>query len=305
LINKLKVLKNIPILGTILTKIYGIIRNYSIESFYHYNAKFNRTMGVTVTKRSTPIIVTLTTIPERIDRVYLAIETLLKQSLKPDRLILWVKKSDFSLERLSNKNQFTKQLIRQKLRGLQIEFCEDLYSYSKIIHTLEKYPNAIIVSADDDLYYKKHWLKELYESYLSNPECVHCHMARYIIKSSKDSLKTLTKWDKSKDKLMNPSFNNFPYSGAGCLFPPNSLHSEVFNKRIFLKISPHCDDAWFKAMTILNNVKSKQVKPISSPLRIIPGTTLKTLVSINLGKGQFDGQVRKIFTKYDLFKYLD
>lgn len=305
MIHKLKALKNIPILGTVLTKIYGFVRNQSIESFYHYNTLFNRTIGITTTKRSAPLIVSLTTIPERIDRVYLAIETLLKQSVKPDRLILWVKEKDFNSKTLYNKNRYTRKLVNQKKRGLQIEFCEDLYSYSKIIHTLEKYPNAIIVTADDDLYYKKHWLKELYESYMSNPEYVHCHMARYIIKSSEDSLKTLTQWSKEADKLMNPSINNFPYTGAGCLFPPDSLHSEVFNKKIFLEISPQCDDAWFKAMTIMKNVKSKQVNPISSTLRIIPGTTIKTLVSINLGKGQFDGQVKRIFTKYDLFKYLD
>ena len=251
------------------------------------------------------VIVSLTTIPERIDRVYLAIETLLKQSVKPDRLILWVKKKDFNSKTLYNKNRHTRKLVNQKKRGLQIEFCEDLYSYSIIIHTLEKYPNAIIVTADDDLYYKKQWLKELYESYVSSLEYVHCHMARYIIKSSEDSLKTLTEWSKDADKLMNPSINNFPYTGAGCLFPPGSLHSEVFNKKIFLEISPHCDDAWLKAMTIMKNVKSKQVNPISSTLRIIPGTTIRTLVSINLGKGQFDVQIKKIFTKYNLFKYLD
>ena len=196
MIDKLKALKNIPVLGKILIKIYGFVRNQSIESFYHYNAQFNRTIGVTDTKRNTPIIVTLTTIPERIDRVYLAVETLLKQSIKPDRLILWVKKSDFSLEKLSNKNRYTKKLIQQKLRGLQIEFCEDLFSYSKIIHTLKKYPDAIIVTADDDLYYKKHWLKELYESYLINSDYIHCHMARYIIKASSNSLQTVFNWNK-------------------------------------------------------------------------------------------------------------
>ncbi len=41
---------------------------------------------------------------------------------------------------------------------------------------IEKYPNAIIVTADDDLYYKKHWLKELYELYVSKPGYVHCHI---------------------------------------------------------------------------------------------------------------------------------
>lgn len=288
-----------------LAKIYVFLKNKSIEIYYDCNSILSKTVGITAVKRDPPLIISLTTIPERINRVYLAIETLLKQSLKPDYLILWVKKTDFALEDLYNKNRYTRKLTYQIKRGLQIEFCEDLFSYSKIIHSLEKYPKAIIVTADDDLYYSKYWLKELYESYIMNPEYVHCHMARHIIKSSKNSLLTLTQWSKNKVKLQRPSFNNFPYSGAGCLFPPQSLHPEVFNVKVFLKISPYCDDAWFKAMTILNNVKSKQVSSSSSKLRIIPGTTSKTLVSINIGKGQFDGQIEKIFRKYDLFKYLD
>ena len=312
IVNK-KVIKNIPIIGNLLTKIYHIywlitykfIYNLSLEFYYHICSIICKTIGITVDKRNPLLIVSLTTIPERINRVYLVIETLLQQSVKPDYLILWIKESDFSEEYLRSKKYSIRMLHKQKNRGLKIDFCQDLRSYSKIIHTLKNYPEAIVVSADDDLYYSKNWLKELYESYIENPDFVYCHMARSIKKSNDNRLLPLNQWLGHNDKFQGPSFNIFPYTGMGCLFPPHSLHPEVFNEKIFLNISPHNDDAWFKAMTLMNGVQTRRVNPFSKRLRSIRGTKTKTLASINMGQGQFDLQIEAIFNKYGLYQYLD
>ncbi len=266
MVNK-KVIQNIPVVGNLLIRIYRLLKyriidNPLLEYYCHVCSIIRKTTGVTINKRSTLLIVSLTTIPERIDRVYLAVETLLQQSVKPDYLILWLSEVDFSDEYLKSKNQATRRLLNQRNRGLKIEFCKDIRSYTKIIYTLKHYPEAIVVSADDDLYYHKNWLKELYESYIKNPEYVHCHMARSIKKSTENSLLPHMQWLAHYDRFQGPSNNIFPYTGHGCLFPPGSLHPEVFNEKVFLKISPNHDDAWFKAMTLLNGVQTKRVKPI-------------------------------------------
>ena len=36
---------------------------------------------------------------------------------------------------------------------------------------------------------------------------------------------------------------------AGVLYPPNSLHDDVLNESLFLKLAPKADDFWFKAMS--------------------------------------------------------
>jgi hypothetical protein len=303
-------IQNLPVLGNILTKYVRIIKYNNVsdglfEFYYVVSSIFNKTKGITEKKRNPQVIVSLTTIPSRINKVYLVIETLLQQSLKPDYIILWLSETEFSNKSLKNMNRYTRRLIHQKKRGLKINFCKDIRSYTKILYSLKHYPEAIVVSADDDLYYPKNWLKDLYNSYLKNPNFVHCHVAFWIRKSSSNTLLTYTQWLTPHDKFQGPSFNIFPWTGQGCLFPPGSLHSEVFNEEVFLKISPYHDDAWFKAMSILNNVPSKRVNSISKLLQHVRGSQTKTLCSTNVDLNQFDPQVEAIFKKYDLYQYLD
>ena len=308
IINK-KIIKNIPIVGNLLTKIFWILKyrreNPLKELYCIICSIFIKTNGITIEKRNPLLIVSLTTIPSRIDRLYLVIETLLQQSIKPDYIILWLSESDFSEDYLKSENYATRRLLKQKNRGLKIEFCKDLRSYTKILYTLKQYPEAIVVSADDDFYYPKNWLKDLYKSYIENPDYVHCHMARSIRKSTESSLLPHYQWLAHYDKFQGPSNNIFPYTGHGCLFPPGSLHPEVFNEKVFLNISPNHDDAWFKAMTLLNGLPTKRVKQVSLHLQSVRRTQSTSLGMLNIDQGQFEPQVEAIFKKYNLYQYLD
>jgi len=309
-LNIKEITQSIPILGNILTRFVRLVINSDasnrvIEYYYHVCSIYRKKIGVTIKKRTPLLIVSLTTIPSRIDSVYLVIETLLQQSMKPDYLILWLSETNFSYKSLKNLNRGTRMLINQKNRGLKIKFCKDLRSYTKILYTLKYYPEAIVVSADDDLYYPKNWLRELYDSYRKFPKYIHCHAAFFMKKLTSNSLLPYAEWLTPNDKFQGTSLNIFPWTGQGCLFPPGSLHPEVFNEKVFLKISPYHDDAWFKAMSILNNVPVKRVKQISILLRHIRDSQSKTLCSINVDQGQFDPQVNTIFKKYELYQYLD
>ena len=46
-------------------------------------------------EREKQLIVTLTSFPERINEVHLCINTLLNQTLKPDKIILWLAEEEF------------------------------------------------------------------------------------------------------------------------------------------------------------------------------------------------------------------
>jgi len=132
IVNK-NVIQNIPVVSNLLTKIYRLLKyklinNPLLEYYYNICSIIRKTSGVTIDKRTPLLIVSLTTIPERIDRVYLAIETLLQQSVKPDYLILWLSESDFSDEYLKSTNHATRRLLNQKNRGLKIELCKDIRS---------------------------------------------------------------------------------------------------------------------------------------------------------------------------------
>ncbi len=60
----------------------------------------------------------------------------------------------------------------------------------KLIPTLELYPNDVIVTADDDIFYPPHWLESLYTSYLENSNYIHVHRAHKITFKNENELES-------------------------------------------------------------------------------------------------------------------
>ena len=185
---------------------YREVKYIGIENYYRFNALFSKRVGVTQAKRNPPLTVSLTTIPERIHKVHLCIESLLRQSCKPDYLILWVSIPE---------EKIPKKLDRLKKRGLQIKFCKDIRSYKKIIYTLKENPQSIIVTADDDIFYPKDWLKQLYDAYQREPQYIHCHRAHLMIKDPGGKLKKYKEWNSGAPGIQGPLLLLFPNGHGG------------------------------------------------------------------------------------------
>lgn len=71
-------------------------------------------------------------------------------------------------------------MLKLRSFGLTIDWCENLRPYKKLIPALEKYPDNIIVTADDDIFYRPDWLKFLYDEHTKNPDCVVAHRCQRI-----------------------------------------------------------------------------------------------------------------------------
>ena len=83
---------------------------------------------------SSEIIVSLTTFGRRLWRVYLTIESIMQQSMKANRIVLWVNES--------YKEKLPQILYLQMQRGLEVRFCKDIRSYTKLIPSLLTFPDA-------------------------------------------------------------------------------------------------------------------------------------------------------------------
>lgn len=202
--------------------------------------------------RDEKIIVSLTTYPERICDIDVVIFSLFNQSIKPDKIILWLAYEEFpNLEK-----DVPPHVLNLKKFGLQIEFCQNIYSYKKLIYALEKYPNDLIVTADDDIYYPYNWLEKLYNSYLENPNYIHCHRAFRIRKDS-NGIMPINNWIfiRNIDKKYKPSYLNYFTSGGGVILKKSHLHDEIFNKEVFLTLANTDDDKYFYCMALLKGTK--------------------------------------------------
>ena len=255
--------------------------------------------GVKKSKRKPRIIVSLTSIPERMYDVHYTLYSLLNQQVKPDKVILWLSKDDFPNGELD----LPKEVLRLQKNGLSLRFCDDLKSYKKIIPALEAYPNDIIVTADDDIYYPPNWLKLLYEDYRRNENEIIAHRVRKIKFDEKGNVDDYNNWMLNTDED-DYSYLNLPTGAGGVLYPPNCFYKDVMNKDIFTSRCRYSDDIWLWAMAILNHKKIKTPKVrLESLIYVNPAreknlTNERNLSTLNVLKGYNNTQMSNIIDKY-------
>jgi hypothetical protein len=272
-----------------------------LRQYFSMLYELGRESGVRDKRRSPCLTVSLTTIPSRLRKVHLTIESLMRQSVQPDRLILWLDHDSF------DRIELPRALERQMARGLQVRFCDNLYSYQKLIPTLEAYPDDIIVTCDDDAFYPKDWLARLHEAYLEDPKTVHCHRAHRILFDGLE-LKPYRQWEYETDSH-EPSYLTFPTGVGGILYPPGALHADVLDRERFLKLAPRADDVWFKAMSVKNGVKSRLVDKNAlfqkgeslDGIYTVPDTQDVALYKTNYFKDENDSQIRDTFEYCGVF----
>ena len=242
------------------------------------------------------IIVSLTTYSKRLYEVYLSIESIMQQTVKPNHIILWLQEDwqDIILPKF---------LQNQIERGLEIGFYKDIKSYKKLIPALRKHPDDIIVTIDDDIIFAPDMLENLLLSYRKYPQYIHTNRA-HIIKLQEDGTPDIyQKWEQETSKVGTTNLL-FPTGGAGTLYPPHSLSPEVFDENTFMSICPLADDIWIKAMSLLNGTPCYKIQSHDPCFFFNPHNQEYALYHENINKGKNDEQLHSVFSKYNLIEKL-
>lgn len=246
------------------------------------------------------VIVSLTSYGRRIYQVYLVIESLLEQTLKPNRIILWLDTEEFK-----TMEDLPLNLLHLCKRGLQIEFCENLRSYKKLIPTLRKYEQAIIITTDDDILYPEDFVERLIKAYKKDPNTIYFYRGhKMIIRNG--ILQPYKLWD-FEVNLDKSSFLNFPTGCGGILYSMELLDKEIMNIEAFTRLAPTADDVWFKAMSLKKGVKCEQIKlevPFREKFIFLDSTDNFGLAKLNLLQNKNDEQINGVFQEYNLYEKL-
>ncbi|MFP2995906.1 glycosyltransferase family A protein [Spongiivirga sp. MCCC 1A20706] len=244
-------------------------------SIYHtLRLKSLRTKSLHESKdKSLPIIISLTTIPSRLKTLHITVRSILDQSKKPEKVVLWLNEDHFELLPDS----------LRKIEGDRFEIISSPYTFShrKLIHSLKKYQDQIIVTCDDDMIYRKNWLALIYNEHLKKPKAVIGNQTRYIQYDSKGNVLPYKQWLYPYDNQVNQNAI-LPIGAEGVLYPPNCLDSRVVNVDLFMQLAPKADDLWFKAMSLLKGTRSIQAE--NRPKKAIPifGTQAVSLKKHNI-----------------------
>lgn len=254
--------------------------------------------GLNTHQRDEKLIVSLTSFPQRMYDIHFTLYSLLTQTLKPDMVILWLGEDKFP----NREKDLPKDVIKLMNNGLTVKFCRDIRSYTKLIPSLKEFSDAVIVTADDDIYYEKNWLEGLYNSYLKDKQSIHCHRANGITVKNNE-INSDKKWiEPNKMNSSGSSFRHFLTGVGGVLYPPNCLYKDVLDEDKFMQLAPRHDDAWFWAMAVMNDTKINVINNNINKLTFVnPERELQfngetTLWSQNKNEG--NSQITKILEYY-------
>lgn len=206
-------------------------------------------------KNSLPVIVTLTSIPSRLKTLHLTIRSVLNQSRKPEKVVLWLHKD------LHDQLPLSLQILQSEL--FEIRYVDLTCSHRKLIHSLQQFPLKVLVTCDDDLIYERTWLERLYADHLNYPHDIIAHECRRIMHDGRSGeLLPYKQWPVvTEGEITGSEIMAIGYGGV--LYPPGALLPQAIDPELFLKLAPKADDLWFKAMSFL---QSTAVRHSSSSL---------------------------------------
>lgn len=239
------------------------------------------------------LIVSLTTYPARIDKIWIVIESILRQSYSADEIFLWLSKNQFP-----SRDSLPNNLIKIEKKGLTICFVdEDFKSHKKYFYAFKRFPNDLIVTVDDDIIYSPYLLERLINSHGRFPKTICCDRGLKMIKKNSKIL-PYNKWEFLHSSF-GPSFSTFQTSGGGTLFPPLSFTEDVFNSDVFMRYCKLADDIWLNLMAIYSDTKTYKTDNEEYILPLLFFSATKSSLSdYNLYKNLNDTQLNEVRSYY-------
>lgn len=244
-----------------------------------------------ISKKEVPVVISLTTIESRLGFVDLVIRSLLDQTVKPLKIILWINEN--------LKDHIPNKLSKMQNSIFEIKFTPLFSSHKKLIHTITLYSDVPIITCDDDLMYRKTWLEKLYDQSLKYPNTIIANQVRTIKKDPNGTFLPYSQWPVNSHKQGGPR-ETLAIGAEGVLYPPHSLDSRYNDEALFMKLAPKADDLWFKSMSLLKGTPCKMTEDRSKNAVPIVGSQKSSLKNINIKKDLNSAQWTDLVSYFDL-----
>lgn len=194
------------------------------------------------------IIVSLTSYPDRIRTLSRVIKTLMVQTRRPDLIILWLAEEQFA----NRDEDLPGDLIELTNYGLTIRWCKDLKPHKKYFYVMQEYPEDIVITVDDDVYYSPRMISVLMDEYDKHRNSVICIRANRIAKPEQGKF-DYTEFETYYRGLCGIELTDIlPTGVGGVLYPPHSIPKDAFDEDLIRKLCLYQDDIWLKTWSVIN-----------------------------------------------------
>lgn len=198
------------------------------------------------------VIISLTSFPAAISYAIQAVKSILEGIVLPDKIVLYLTFSQFGESGIPMELQ---ELVKNNPVFEIRNYDDDIRSYRKLVPALNDFPDAVIVTIDDDVWYNKNMLHRLLYLHNRYPNAIVGHRVREYKPNA-----PYRSWKKYKGhryllKSLKPKFTNIQTGVGGVLYPPDSLDTKMLDSKIFMEMAPTVDDIWFWAAAVAKGTK--------------------------------------------------
>lgn len=243
--------------------------------------------------REQKIILSLTSYRGRFETIIHTLKSLILQSVKPDKIIVWLD--------VEEAGELTEEMQKYTQFGVEYRYKEEkIRSHRKYFYALQEFPNDIVITVDDDLIYPSDLVESLLASYMKYPDCVCARRVHKITKKN-NKIERYADWFYEYRFETKPSNLLCATGGAGSLYPPKCLPQETFDVDKIMKYCLSADDIWLKFMEV-----NQGTKVVWTPNRlvnppIIEGSQVNALNYQNTWNGGNDKCINNLIKLYPHF----
>lgn len=263
-------------------KVYGfwnhlvtLVANIILPLYFKLTANDKANSLKLADDRQKGVIVSLTSFGPRLKKLWLVIESLMRQKVKPDKIILYLTASQ-----VQDISKLPQSLLKLQKRGLEIILCPDnIRSHTKYYYAMTQNPESIVITVDDDLFYRSDLIEELMRSHDEYPDAICANWVKEILPGENK----YAKWPDGHKREVKKNFLLLGVSGV--LYPPHALHEDAYNVDNIIKLCLTADDVWLSCMAIKKGTPILFTNYRYNHLPVmIPNN--ETLISVNMERNQ-------------------
>lgn len=224
-----------------------------------------------------PITVSLTSYPGRIHQVNYAIKSIMMQTMRPSRIILWLAECQFPNHTIPS------SLDKLKKLGLEIIFVpDDLRSHKKYFYALQhQKPDELVITIDDDIIYHPKTIERAFIKHIAFPNAVVCNSAHTVQFDSSHHPLSYSKWGGVEDYGRYEGKILTPLTGSGCLYPYGVFKKIAFDINLIKTNAFTADDLWIAAMINIHNIELKLTDVVARTFTTVSESQKTHLGQIN------------------------
>ena len=216
------------------------------------------------------LIVSMTSYPSRIRFVPEVLESLKKQTRKPDEIMLYLSVDNFP-EREAALPRIFRALVQD--HDVTLRWVEgDLKSHKKYFYAFREFPEDLIVTVDDDVYYAPDLLDSLWKTHERFPGAVAAGRTDLITLDAEGRLRPSHEWlHRTMGFEDSPGMQLMSIGVGGALYDPSLFPAQLFDQEAIQDLCLEEDDLWLKAVEAMAGIPVIRA-PLSDIISLVPGS---------------------------------